>query len=131
LDSFFGSVAVMSTSRQALGRWGETQAADFLRGKGYVILAKNVRTPYGEIDIIAQTKEMLVFVEVKTRSTDRYGPPEASITPQKREHLIASAQAYLQTSPDPDIDWRIDVIAIRNIESEDQPEIIQFENAIT
>ena len=120
----------MSTARQALGRWGETLAADFLTRKGYKILARNMRTPYGEIDIIAQAKEMLVFVEVKTRSTDVYGHPEASITPQKREHLIASAQGYLQISSNPDTSWRIDVIAIRKFKSESTPEIIHFENAI-
>ena len=95
------------------------------------ILARNLRTPYGEIDLVAQTEGSLVFVEVKTRSTDDYGHPETSITPQKREHLIASAQAYMQESPDPVSNWRIDVIAIRKLKSTSPPEIIHFENAIT
>jgi len=120
----------MGKVRHALGRWGEALAADFLVHKGYKIIARNVRTPYGEIDLIAQTSERLVFVEVKTRSTDTYGHPEASITPQKREHMIASAQAYLQTSSDPDVNWRIDVIAIRKLKPAGQPEVIHFENAI-
>ena len=121
----------MSTTRQALGQWGETLAADFLARKGYEILARNVRTFYGEIDLVARFKERLVFVEVKTRSTDTYGLPEASVTPIKREHLIASAQAYLQTFSDPDTKWRIDVIAIRKLKSAKHPEIVHFENAIT
>ena len=121
----------MRMERQALGRWGENLAADFLIRKGYEIIVRNTRTTYGEIDIIAQNRETLVFVEVKTRATDTYGPPEASVTPKKREHLIASAQAYLQASPDPVKNWRIDVISIRKFRSASQPEIIHFENAIT
>jgi len=70
-------------------------------------------------------------VEVKTRSNDTYGLPEASVTARKREHLIASAQAYLQKNPNPDTEWRIDVIAIRKLISKSMPEIIHFENAIT
>ena len=121
----------MNTTRRSLGCWGETLAGDFLVSKGYRIIASNYRTPYGEIDLVAKIEDILVFVEVKTRSTDAYGNPEASITSKKREHIIASAQAYLQASTDPDNSWRIDVIAIRRLKSSEQPEIIHFENAIT
>ena len=124
-------MAVMSTARRSLGCWGEKMAADFLIRKGYRIIARNHRTPYGEIDLVAKIEDRLVFVEVKTRSTDTYGNPEASITHKKREHLIASARAYLQESCDADTNWRIDVIAIRKLKSPKQPEIIHFENAIT
>ena len=120
-----------SNSLHSLGRWGESLAADFLVRKGYQIVARNQRTPYGEIDLVAQVKDRLVFVEVKTRSTDIYGYPEASVTPKKREHLIASAQAYVQASCEPDTSWRIDVIAIRKLKSSRKPEIIHFKNAIT
>ena len=121
----------MTASRQALGRWGETLAADYLTQKGYAILERNFRTPYGEIDLIADEGNSLVFVEVKTRSTDAYGLPEAAITPQKRQHLIAAAQAYLQATSHPGVNWRIDVIAIRKLKSAVAPEIYHFENAIT
>jgi len=121
----------MASSRQALGRWGEKIAAGFLDKKGYMVIERNFRTPYGEIDLIAQDGAMLVFVEVKTRATDTYGTPEASITSQKREHIIAAAQSYLQSLTAPPFNWRIDVIAIRKLKSTDQPEIIHFENAFT
>ena len=121
----------MNSARLSLGCWGEALAAEFLVSNGYEIVARNQRTPYGEIDLVARINNGLVFVEVKTRSTDAYGHPEASVTPKKREHLIASAQAYIQEFSDPDISWRIDVIAIRKLKSPDQPEIIHFENAIT
>lgn len=120
----------MTARRQALGRWGEARAADYLAQKGYTVIERNLRTPYGELDLIAQDGLSLVFVEVKTRTTDAYGLPEAAITPQKRQHLIAAAQAYLQTLPAAPPDWRIDVIAIRKLKSAPHPEITHFENAI-
>ena len=120
----------MNTSRQALGKWGELLAADFLVSQGYLIVERNCRTPYGEIDIVAQDGGDLVFVEVKTRSSDAYGFPEESITSQKREHLISSAQAILQSMPERSVSWRIDVIAIRKVNQADQPEIVHFKNAV-
>ena len=121
----------MSSSRQILGRWGEKIAEDFLDNKGFNIIERNYRTPYGEIDIIAQDGAILIFIEVKTRATNTYGTPEASITAHKREHIIASAQSYIQSLTTPPLNWRIDVIAIRKLKSNDQPEIIHFENAFS
>jgi putative endonuclease len=121
----------MDSSRQTLGRWGESQAADFLQRKVYTILERNFHSAYGEIDLIAKCQEALVFVEVKTRPSDAFGMPEISVTKRKQEHLIASAQSYLQEKSDFDIDWQIDVIAIRKRDRKPPPEIIHFENAIT
>ena len=120
----------MRNRKQALGRWGETQAIVFLSQKGYQIVEQNVRTPYGEIDIIVLKDDVLVFVEVKTRSTGLFGLPEASITWEKQEHMLNSAIAYLQEHPDWESDWRIDVIAIQRRKS-GESQIIHFENAIT
>ncbi len=120
----------MSTSRQTLGRWGESRAAEYLTRRGYTIIERNVRTRYGEIDIVARQAEVAVFVEVKTRSSTAYGYPEESITQKKRAHLIASAQAYLQTHPELETDWRIDVIAIHRPHSSRAPQITHFENAV-
>jgi putative endonuclease len=120
----------MNTSRQALGKWGEVLAADFLENQGYLIIERNCRTPYGEIDIVAQDGGVLVFVEVKTRSSDTYGFPEESITSKKREHLISAAQGILQSMSERSISWRIDVIAIRKVNHADQPEIVHFKNAV-
>jgi len=120
----------MSTSLQAIGRWGESFAAEYLTRRGYTILERNARTAYGEIDIVATQSEVAVFVEVKTRTSTAYGYPEESITPKKRAHLIASAQAYLQTHPELETDWRIDVIAIHRPHSDRSPQITHFENAV-
>jgi putative endonuclease len=125
----------MTTRRQSLARWGESLAADFLTSKGYDIIARNARTPYGEIDLIAKqtigksSAVVTVFVEVKTRSSSAYGFPEESVTPQKQAHLLAAAQHYLQTHPDLDGDWRVDVIAIRR-QPPHPPEIVHFENVL-
>lgn len=125
----------MKTSRQRVGHWGEQLAARYLQKQGYILLGQNVRTPHGEIDLIASQPcgkgPCLVFVEVKTRRSGAYGLPEAAITASKRAHLLAAAQAYLQVHPELSGVWRIDVIAVRRVSPEAQPEIVHFENAIT
>ena len=122
----------MSGSRQqVIGKWGESLAADFLSEKGYKILARNFRTEYGEIDLIVTREDVLIFVEVKTRTSNEFGYPEDAITKQKKEHLLYSAQAYLQNHPEFEGDWRIDVIAIWQKDRNAPQQIIHFENALT
>ncbi len=120
----------MRKTKQELGQWGERLAALFLTKNGYAILAKNYRTRYGEIDIIAQKARVTIFVEVKTRTSQSFGYPEAAITPKKQQHLIAAALNYLQENPNHDQNWQIDVIAIRQRDHR-QPEIVHIENAVT
>lgn len=121
----------MSTpARKTLGRWGERAAAEYLHRHGYQVIALNARTAYGEIDIVARQDVVTVFVEVKTRRTTTYGHPEESITKTKRQHMIQSAEDYIQAHPELGCDWRIDVIAIMR-QPDNTPEIIHFENAIT
>ncbi len=103
---------------------------EFLRDKGYTILGRNIRTPYGEIDLLAQKDGQVVFVEVKTRSNTAFGAPEESITALKREHLIACAEYYLQSMDCPAEGWRIDVIAILGKPGRKPQDITWFENAL-
>ena len=122
----------MSDRRQRLGRWGEALACQYLAGQGYTIVAQNVRTKYGEIDIIAcQPDETLVFVEVKTRRGTVFGPPEVSVNAAKKSHLLASIQAYLVDHPDFAGEYRLDVIAIRAATDGCPSEIVHFENAVS
>jgi len=129
-----------------LGRWGESLAVDYLRQRGYLILERNARTPYGEIDLVTRQDAIqglspleaapprslvTVFVEVKTRSSDSFGFPEEAITPRKKAHLLSAAQAYLQSHPELDGDWRVDVIAIQRSNASREPTILHFENAVT
>ncbi|MEA3349383.1 MAG: YraN family protein [Chloroflexota bacterium] len=116
--------------KQILGRWGEEFTAKYLSARAYTIIERNARTPYGEIDIVARQEDIIVFVEVKTRTSTAFGYPEEAITATKREHMIQSAQAYLQNHPKLDTDWRIDVVAIQRKNSEKIPQIKHFENAV-
>lgn len=131
-------MALSANRKQSLGRWGERLAAEHLQALGYTLLAQNLRTPHGELDLIAlqpaalgSSVPTLVFVEVRTRASTVLGTPELSITPAKQEHIRRSAAYYLQTHPDQaqGVDWRVDVIAIRRLDRHAPPEITHFENA--
>lgn len=118
-----------------LGRWGENLAVSFLQAKGYHILARNVRTPFGEIDIIARQAgfetDTIIFIEVKTRSSTSLGKPEISVGVRKKSHILAAVQYYMQQSYENNLDWRVDVIAIEKLYSGFPPSITHFENALT
>lgn len=113
-----------------LGRWGEGLAEQAALERGYRILCKNVRTPFGEIDLIAQAGEELVFIEVKTRSNAAFGEPEEAISKPKARHLIASCETFLQLHPELPQTWRIDVVAIKRLSPEKEEELVWFEDAI-
>lgn len=81
------------------GAIGEKAVCGYLRRRFYIICAKNYKTRYGEIDIIAKTRKYLCFVEVKTRSESSYGTPAAAVTYAKQNKIIKTAQAYLKHNP--------------------------------
>jgi putative endonuclease len=120
----------MTRGNKILGRKGEDAAANHLAGKGYKILERNVRTPVGELDLVAQAGEFLVFVEVKARRGRSHGLPEEAITPRKKKHLLESAQHYLQATGRTDQPWRIDVLAIEYSRAGALERIEVFENAV-
>jgi putative endonuclease len=90
----------------------EQRAAQFLQNKGYAILEMNWRCKYGELDIIAQQGERIVFVEVRSRRADSTDAAFESVNRQKQAKLIKAAYHYLDAHQIPDADWRIDVIGI-------------------
>jgi putative endonuclease len=113
---------------QKVGKWGEETAVTFPNQHGYEVLARNARTPYGEIDIIAKLGEVTIFVEVKTLTSSKNFFPEQNVTARKREHMLACAECYAAEN---DIDhWQIDVIAVEGRQGM-EPKITHFENAIT
>ncbi len=77
------------------GRWGENIAKKYLQDKGYRIVEQNYKTRYAEIDLIAQHKDILVFVEVRTRIGEQFGRPEESLNRSKMNKLIKNAEAYV------------------------------------
>lgn len=98
-------------ARQRLGRAGEQLAAEELVRRGLTVVDRNWRCQAGEIDLVARDGECLAIVEVRTRRGQGYGSPEESITPAKRERLIALAQTYV-AAVDWRGPWRIDVVAV-------------------
>ncbi|HHV17121.1 MAG TPA: YraN family protein [Gelria sp.] len=98
--------------KRKLGIWGEGIAARYLQDKGYKILDRNYYTRNGELDIICEKDGKLVFVEVKTRKSTKFGSPEEAITRKKINHLRQAALIYLKTVERPYQEIRFDVIAI-------------------
>lgn len=94
-----------------LGKQGEQLALETLLKKGYVLLYKNWKAGYKEIDLIVENDDFLVFVEVKTRKTDRFGKPEAAVHTKKKKHLIQAAKIYCRKYR-PKKEVRFDIIAI-------------------
>jgi putative endonuclease len=97
--------------KRALGLEGENMAARYLQGKGYRILERNYYTRYGELDIICEKEQKLVFVEVKTRRNTKFGFPEEAITRTKMKHMRRAALLYLN-GLDSYKEIRFDVITI-------------------
>ena len=102
----------MPTGRSRLGSMGERIARQYLEQTGCRILETNFRCRWGEVDIIAQQDDLLLFVEVKTRRDNTFGIPEESITKAKTLRLIATAETYLDQNHALDSHWRIDLISV-------------------
>jgi len=119
----------MKDKRKKLGRLGENLAADRLERQGYVIRQRNYRCPVGEMDIVAEDGDYLVFVEVRTRRGQEYGTPEESITAAKQVKLVEVAQTYLQEHDWPG-DWRIDVVAVELTRGGKLERVTVIQNAV-
>lgn len=87
-------------------------AVRFLQERGYRILATNYRCAYGEVDIVAQEGDELVFVEVRTRRVGNYGTPEESLSKPKLRRLVASCEDYLQRQDTSSAPWRVDLVSV-------------------
>ncbi|MCF6224563.1 MAG: YraN family protein [Flavobacteriaceae bacterium] len=109
-----------------LGKIGEQIAVDFLTQKGYEIKARNWRFKKAEIDIIAKLGNVLIAVEVKTRSTGDFGDPQEFLKPKQKKLLVTAMHEYVVTK-DLDIEVRFDVIAI--IKNEQETSIEHLEDA--
>lgn len=94
-----------------LGAWGEEKAARFLQQQGYAVVARNFHSRFGEIDLIAENDEYLVFVEVRLRKSTRYGTPEETVDARKQQKLQLIAEYFLQKWPT-DKQPRFDVVAL-------------------
>ena len=129
--SFSKAKAAAETSPHLeLGRRGEEMAASYLRKQGFKVLHRNFRSPQGgEVDIVCRDKKAntLVFVEVKTRSSSRFGDPSSAVTPAKQNRISRGALAWLRMLGNPDILFRFDIVEVLVEESE--PSISLIRNA--
>ncbi len=116
--------------RHQVGKLGEKAAQKFLQKRGYRVRETGFRCRHGEIDIIAQRKDCLVFVEVRTKSNLDFGTPEESITQAKKEKLVASALCYSTSHQNLPTLWRIDVVAIELDDKGKAKRIELIENAV-
>ena len=113
----------------ALGQLGERIAERHLKANGHKVLYRNFRAPHGgELDLVCRDKRHgeLVFVEVKTRTTEDYGRPLDAVDQKKRKLILRGAMAWLQMLDMPDITFRFDVVEIL---MEETPQITHIENA--
>ena len=106
-------ISVPADPRRRLGNLGERAAERHLRAAGLTIVARGFRFRGGEIDLIARDGEELVFVEVKTRTSEDFGNPTESVTRAKRRKLLQAASFYLQSRGLMQQPCRFDVVAIR------------------
>jgi len=119
-----------SPAHQITGRRGEEDAYFYLRRRGYVMVARNFRSPHhrGEIDLIGWDKDVLCFIEVKTRTTHDIKPAEAAVDREKQRALAAVARDYLRHLALP-CQWRFDVLSVYYERQSSQPAFELFQNA--
>ena len=98
--------------QKSLGNLGENLALKHLKSKGYRILTRNFSSKFGEIDIIAIHENDLVFIEVKTRFSQAFGPPEEAITPWKIRRIIKTGQYFKLLHPELPDSLRLDAVVI-------------------
>lgn len=117
----------MDNYRQRLGRFGEIIVENYLSGYGYAVISRNFKTHYGEIDLIAQKGDEILFCEVKTRTGSDFGYPEEAVDRRKVSHLLSAVNYYLQ-SEQWDRFWRLDVISVEINKARKTAKIKWFKN---
>jgi putative endonuclease len=113
----------VTEARRALGKRGEAAARAFLARRGVRILADNYTCSAGEIDLVGQEAKTLVFVEVKTRVSRAFGPPQLAVHRQKQQQIVRAAQWYLAEHRLGDVACRFDVLAVSFPDEEALPSI--------
>ena len=114
--------------KDQLARAGEEAAADYLTSKGYTVLHRNIRFPEGELDIVARWERTLVFVEVKTRKTEKFGLPYESVSEKKQRRQVAMASRFVSLCRLQGIAVRFDILSII-LPPGESPRIEHIENA--
>jgi putative endonuclease len=117
--------------RKEVGILGEKAAQAFLKKRGYRIRDVNYRCRRGEIDIVAQKRDVLVFVEVRTKTSADFGSPEESVTFAKKEKLVSLALSYIAEHKNLPESWRIDFVGVELDHKGKATRIELIENAVS
>lgn len=116
--------------RTAIARWGEEMAQRFLSERGLSPIERNWSTREGELDLVMREGEVIVFVEVKARTSDLFGSPEEALTSRKRGRLLKAAWAYLEAHDLMDREWRLDFVAIEGTKDGHMKRIDHYPNVL-
>lgn len=103
----------MTRERKSFGKVGEELAAKYLKKRKYKIIERNYRCPFGEIDIIALERKTLVFIEVKTRGSTNFGPPQLAVGRKKQMQISKVALNFIKRKKIARMDMRFDVVSVQ------------------
>jgi putative endonuclease len=117
----------VSTVRQRMGDLGEKAAEEMLAAQGYRIVARKHRCPRGEVDLVAEQGDLLVFVEVRTRASVVFGAPEETVGAAKQQRLVRAARDFLARWRGPPRGARFDVVAV--VDEPGGPRLTHFPGA--
>jgi len=117
----------MTHARRRLGDAGEAAAAELLVKQGFRIIARNHRCRRGEVDLVAEQGELLVFVELRTRESAVFGSPEETVGFRKQQRVVLAARDFLARRRGPERAVRFDVIAV--VDAPDGPKLTHYPNA--
>jgi putative endonuclease len=106
------NIEIMEKYKQKLGKKGEDRAEEYLKSQGFVILARHYRYGHKEIDLVGKEGNTIVFIEVKTGRSEKFGAPEGWVSPKKQKNLIQAALYFIQKEDIAGCDFRFDVLAI-------------------
>lgn len=121
-------MSLFSTKKLALGEEGEDWAVNYLKDKGFKVLERRYKCRSGEVDVIAERKGEIHFVEVKTRQNENFGAPWEAVTPYKQARLMKAAQWYVLRTPEAQKKPKVfSVLSI--LTGKEKPQFQFFENA--
>ena len=113
------------SSRIRTGQQGEEIAVAYLKGEGYQIIERNYRCLFGEVDIVAKDRDMIVFVEVKSRKSVLFGDPQTAVSLEKQKKLCRISLKYLEERRIYPCNARFDVVAVKMLPAGNEIELIR------
>ena len=124
----FGKPFLRPASKDDVAEFGEDLAVKHLKKNGYYIIERSWRWHRYELDVIARKENIIAFIEVKTRTSTKFGLPQEAVNRKKQKHIMASAKAYAARKRLHDFIIRFDIIAVL-LHRDEKPEITHIENA--